>query len=157
MKTNKQELRLTDITRYDDVEDGTLVLTVGERTKRWKAIWLTDLRLGSSRNLPRGDLALRYRNYREWIDCPRIRLNHQNFMWIEPLRAANWYDMGVNLYLCTDEGWPHPLPRQDYELMIRVLTECHIKMLTVEPPRHIVDGCRFGQDEQTGMAGFWED
>ena len=34
--------KLFQITRYEDVEEGTLMLMVDDRVKTWKAIWLSN-------------------------------------------------------------------------------------------------------------------
>ena len=96
--------------------------------------------------MPRGTLPLRFRNYGPWIDCPRVALNHQTFMWMEPLNAASWIDLGVNLYLCSDEGWPEPLPRRDFEQLTMILMECGIDCLTVEEPQRVEHGNRLNHD-----------
>ena len=36
-----KKLRLTNITRYNDVEEGWLVLNVGMHVKSWRVVWLT--------------------------------------------------------------------------------------------------------------------
>lgn len=150
--------KLFQITRYEDVEEGTLMLMVGDRVKTWKAIWLSNLRIGKQgmHHLPSGVLPVRYQNYMQWVDCPRITLTHRTFMWIEPLQAMCWHDMGVNLYLCSDQGWPMPLPNRDFMQMTSVLCEFKINILTVEEPEVINDFSRFNEDEKSGMDQFWD-
>jgi len=144
MKKKRATLKITGITHYEDVETGTLVLERDGRTKSWKAVWVSRLRDGVG--LRSGTLPLRFRNYGPWIDCPRVALNHQTFMWMEPLNAASWIDLGVNLYLCSDEGWPEPLPRRDFEQLTMILLECGIDCLTVEEPQRVEHGNRLNHD-----------
>lgn len=156
METKKNELRLTDITRYRDVEEGRLVLSAEGHRKSWKAIWLTDLRVNDISFLPQGEIPISYKHYHEWVDCPRLRLNHQNFMWIVPLDSDNYIDMGVNLYLCDDKGFPNPLKRRDYENMVNALYSYRIDKLTVEMPAVTIEDSRFHPDNIMGLVDFWD-
>lgn len=158
MKTNNEkQLSLTDITRYDDVETGTLELCVGPRIKRWKAIWLTKMLFGDSRNLPRGDLTLCYRNFNRWIDCPRISITRQTHAWIVPLDSSRWNDMGVNIYLCNGEGRTHPLSAADYKQMIQVMQSLQIGCLTVQPPANVCNTTFFTEEDKAGTGLFWDE
>jgi len=156
METTKNELRLTGITRYRDVEEGRLLLSAEGHSKSWKAIWLTDLRVNNISFLPQGEIPIRYKHYHEWVDCPRLRLNHQNFMWIVPLDSDNYIDMGVNLYLCDDKGFPNPLKRRDYENMVNALYSYRIDKLTVEMPAVTIEDSRFHPDNIMGLVDFWD-
>ena len=156
METKKNELRLTDITRYRDVEEGRLVLSAEGHRKSWKAIWLAKLNVINVSCLPRGEIPIRYKHYHEWVDCPRLRLNHQNFMWIVPLDSDNYIDMGVNLYLCDDKGFPNPLKRRDYENMVNALYSYRIDKLTVEMPAVTIEDSRFHPDNIMGLVDFWD-
>jgi hypothetical protein len=156
METKKNELRLTDITRYRDVEEGRLVLSAEGHRKSWKAIWLTDLRVNDISFLPQGEIPISYKHYHEWVDCPRLRLNHQNFMWIVPLDSDNYIDMGVNLYLCDNNGFPNPLKRRDYENMVNALYSYRIDKLTVEMPAVTIEDSRFHPDNIMGLVDFWD-
>ena len=158
METKNQELKLTDITRYDDVDMGNLVLSMDGHSKSWKAIWQANLHVNikGSACIPYGDIPIKYRCYQQWIDCPRLKLNSRYFRWIVPLDSVNWIDMGVNLYLCADEGWPRPLPRRDYEQMCRVLCELKVGVLTVEQPRQTFASSWFHHDIRMGMENFWD-
>lgn len=156
METKKNELRLTDITRYRDVEEGRLVLSAEGHSKSWKAIWLAKLNVINVSCLPRGEIPIRYKHYHEWVDCPRLRLNHQNFMWIVPLDSDNYIDMGVNLYLCDDKGFPNPLKRRDYENMVNALYSYRIDRLIVEMPVVTIEDSRFHPDNIMGLVDFWD-
>ena len=158
MNTNPKELRLTNITRYNDVDLGSLVLTADGHMKSWKAIWQTNLHVNvnGASCVPCGNIPIKYKCYHQWIDCPRLRLNHRHFMWIIPLDCYNWVDMGVNLYLCADEGWPQPLPRRDYEQMCRVICELKVGFLTVEQPRKTFASSWFRHDVRMGQENFWD-
>ena len=136
MKKFTYDFRLTDIIRYSDVEEGLLRLTVGNRTKSWKAIWQTRIYMGCSglKPIPRGFITLRYMNHNQWIDCPRLKMNLRNHVWIEPLNAENWIDLGTNIYLMSNEGWPNALPYKDFEKMTIMLNEYDVKLLFVEAP-----------------------
>jgi hypothetical protein len=153
----EMELRLTDITRYHDVEEGKLVLTVGHRVKTWKAIWLNTLlfNVRGNRNLPRGDFIIRYRHYEHWIDCPTIRLSRRVSMRIVPLNSSRWVDMGVDLYLCDNEGWPNPLNSEEYLQLTDALKIYGINQLTVEEATHTISQYRCGSHELLGLEGFW--
>lgn len=155
---NEKELRLTDITRYEDVEEGRLQLIVGDHKKSWQAIWLTALFYSdkSDRCLPPTTLPLWYRNYHGWVDCPRINLTRQTFMWIEPLNCCSWVDMGVNLYLCSSNGWPEPLPRQEYVNLVNAFLGYGISEITVDEPTTIVKDSRFHPDNVMGLDRFWD-
>jgi len=157
MKKEK-ELRLEQITRYEDVEEGQLTLTVGGRNKSWNAIWLSDLRIynNEERSIPRGTMPIRYRHYKNWIDCPRIKLNHRNFMWIEPASCRSWVDMGVNLYLCSSNGWPEPLPRVEYEKLVQALLSYGISEIVVDAPVVTITNSRFHPDNTMGLDDFWD-
>lgn len=152
------ELRLKNITRYEDVEEGQLELTINGRMKHWYAIWLTSLFYngGGDRSLPRKTLPLGFKHYHGWIDCPRIILNRQNFMWIEPLNCCSWVDMGVNLYLCSSSGWPEPLPRIEYVNMVRALLGYGISEITVDEPFIISKDSRFHSNNIMGLDDFWD-
>lgn len=153
----KMELRLTDITRYNDVETGRLVLTVGEHTKGWKAIWLNHLRLSSrgSEYLPRGDFTLRYEHHNEWIDCPKIRLLRKVSIWIEPLNSHTWAGMGANVYLCSSEGWPDPISVKDYNQMVTALLNYNIRQLTIDKAQWVVNENLCKNQSIMGMENFW--
>lgn len=140
----KAILKISGITHYEDVETGTLVLEKDGRTKSWNVIWLCNLNDGKC--LPYSTLPLRFKSHGPWIDCPRVKLNHQTFMWMEPLNADSWIDLGVNLYLCSDAGWPEPLPRRDFEQLTMMLMECGIDCLTVEQPRTVCHTNRLNHD-----------
>lgn len=157
MKQNN-ELRLTDITRYEDVEEGRLMLTIDGRKKSWFGIWLSDLRIynNKERCLPRETLPIKYKHYHGWVDCPRIRLNHRNFMWIEPLNCCSWIDMGVNLYLCSSAGWPEPLPRYDYKNFVQALLSYNISEITVDEPIVTITNSRFHPNNILGLEDFWD-
>lgn len=154
----KRELRLTDITRYLDVEEGRLLLTVGEYSKSWQAIWLTDLRINvdGGHGLPRKTLPVRYKGYHGWVDCPRICLNRQNSMWIEPLHCSSWINMGVNLYLCGSNGWPEPLSRREYENLVQALLSYGIGEIVVERPKATIEDSRFHPNNIMGLEDFWD-
>ena len=156
METKKIELRLTDITRYRDVEEGRLVLSAEGHRKSWKAIWLAKLNVINVSSLPRGEIPIRYKHYHGWVDCPRLRLNHQNFMWIVPLDSDNYIDMGVNLYLCDDKGFPNPQKRRDYENMVNALYSYRIDRLIVEMPVVTIEDSRFHPDNIMGLVDFWD-
>ena len=151
------KLRLTGITRYKDVETGMLELRVGNHKKRWKAVWLTQMNFGDSRCLPRGDLTINYVTHGYWIDCPRIMIHTKWIIWIEPLNSTCWNDMGIDLYLCSNDGWTSPLPRKDFENMVTVLITHNVQMLTVEEPTEIVENSLFSNDEKAGMINFWDE
>ena len=134
------ELRLTHITRYEDVERGQLILTVGDKQKCWKATWQTDLHLevNGSRHLPRGTLPLYLNRARApWGTCPRLKLNHRSSMWLEPLDAANWSDFGVDLYLCEADDYLKPLNKADYVLMVLALEHYNIREIIIDEPKVI--------------------
>lgn len=151
-------LLLKDITRYDDVEEGHLELTVDNHQKSYKAVWLTNLRLqiNGNNHLPRGNIPIKYKTRQLWIDCPRLRLNSRKFMWIEPLNASTWENMGVNIYLCSDEGWPHPLPRRDFEQLVNVLMEYGIDTLRIEEPQQIIVNNKYRSNDQLSLDDFWD-
>lgn len=131
------ELRLTHITRYEDVERGQLVLTVGDKQKSWKATWQTDLRIeiNGSRNLPRGTLPLYLNRARApWGTCPRLKVNHRSSMWLEPLDASRWSDFGVNLYLCDENDYFLPLNRAEYILMVLALEHYNVREIIIDEP-----------------------
>ncbi|MCH5309195.1 MAG: hypothetical protein J1E58_04970 [Prevotella sp.] len=156
----KKELRLTDITRYDDVEMGRLELTVGEQRRSWKAIWLADLRCNvrGSRRLPAGVLQLTILPGTRWVDCPRLSLNQRIKMWIVPLESSEWADFGVDLYLCDDGGKIGPLPKDSYRQLVGAIRKYDISGLSVEPPRWRVRANRLNHDEGVGFdADFWND
>ena len=157
MKTNR-ELRLTDITRYEDVEEGRLVLTVDGHEKSWRAIWLTILLYSKKGNssLPRTTMPLWFRNYHGWVDCPRINLTRQSFMWIEPLKCSSWIDMGVNLYLLSENGWPEPLPRHEYKNLVQALLSYGISEITIDEPMATITDSRFHPDNTIGLEDFWD-
>ncbi|MBP5235500.1 MAG: hypothetical protein J6Z20_05900 [Bacteroidales bacterium] len=134
------ELRLTHITRYEDVERGQLILTVGDKRKCWKATWQTDLHLevNGSRHLPRGTLPLYLNRARApWGTCPRLKLNHRSSMWLEPLDAANWSDFGIDLYLCEADDYLKPLNKADYVLMVLALEHYNIREIIIDEPNVI--------------------
>ena len=153
------ELRLTDICRWHDVERGWLQLTVGNRQRRWNAIWQTNLRFRSQGDnlLPRGTLPLNYRTTGKWIDCPRLKLNRRTAMWMVPLETARWSGFGVDLYLCAGDDEIVPLPRQDYLQLVDALKWYGIRDLTVDVPQRTVDGYLLNTEDETGFdADFWK-
>ena len=154
-----KKLRLTNITRYNDVEEGWLVLNVGTRVKSWRAVWLTQLRLNSRGpcNLPRGDFTLRYAHHGEWIDCPKIRLSLKSSMWIEPLQSRTWEEMGASVYLCSGEGWPDSMSISEYKKLTSALQSFGITQLTIDEPQQVVNEYRCGNQAFMGMEDFWED
>ena len=154
----RTELRLTDITRYEEVEEGLLLLTANGKSKSWNAIWQTNLRVGTSGyfSLPRGVVPMKFTHYHKWVDCPRLKLNHQNFMWIVPLDSSCWIDMGVNLYLCSRKGWPEPLPRNEFLNLISALLVYGITELLVEESVTIIKDSRFHPDNPLGLEDFWD-
>lgn len=77
-------------------------------------------------------------------------------MWIEPLRCNNWIDMGVNLYLSSEKGFPEPLSQRDYNNMVNALLSYHISEITVEPPVVIIENSRFHPDNVMGLEDFWD-
>ena len=134
----RAELRLTHITRYEDVERGQLVLTVGDKKKSWKATWQTDLRtnFNGSRHLPRGTLPLYLNKARApWGTCPRLKPSLRTTMWMEPLNTVNWSDFGVNLYLCDPDDYFQPLCRAEFMLMVLALEHYNIRELIVDEPQ----------------------
>lgn len=148
MKKMTKDFRLTNVTRYCDVEEGTLRLTIGNRSKSWKAVWQSNIYYGANgmRPMPRGTLEVRYKNHNQWIDCPRLKMNRRNFIWIEPLAAEDWINLGCDLYLMGDEGWPHPLSKKDYEQMTALLKAYDISSLIVESPNRIKVDNRLNHD-----------
>jgi hypothetical protein len=155
---NIKALRLTNITRYEDVEEGQLVLTINDHEKSWKAIWLSVLlhSVNGGLSLPRKTLPLWYRHYHGWVDCPRINLTRQTYMWIEPLNCCSWIDMGVNLYLCSSAGWPEPLPRYDYKNFVQALLSYNISEITIDEPIVTITNSRFHPNNIMGMEDFWD-
>lgn len=153
------ELRLTDICRWHDVERGWLQLTVGNKRRRWNAIWQTNLRFGSrgdGRILPRGTLPLAYKATGKWIDCPRLKLNLRTVMWMVPLETARWSDFGVDLYLCAGDDGFAPLPRQDYLQLVNALKWYNIRELSVDNYQRTVDGNLLNTADEMGLdADFW--
>lgn len=150
------ELRLTHITRYEDVERGLMILTVGDKQKCWKATWQTDLRLvvNGSRHLPRGPLPLYLNRARApWGTCPRLKLNHRSSMWLLPLDAANWSDFGVNLYLCEADDYLKPLNRADYVLMVLALEHYNVREIIVDEPTEVMP---MNQYRHGFEAEFWK-
>lgn len=154
-----KKLRLTNITRYNDVEEGWLVLNVGTHVKSWRVVWLTQLRLNSRGpcNLPRGDFTLRYAHHGEWIDCPKIRLTLKTSMWIEPLHSRTWEEMGASVYLCSGEGWPDSMSTSEYKKLTSALQSIGIAQLTIDEPQKVVNEYRCGNQALMGMEDFWED
>lgn len=152
-----KQLRLTHITRYNDVEEGRLVLTVGQHTRSWRAVWLSQLRLNACgpRNLPRGDFTLRYSHHGTWIDCPKIRLTQKSSAWIVPLGPLTWEEMTTNVYLCSDEGWPSSISNAEYKQFASALNYYGIDTITIDEPTAVVNGflCRAG--EIMGLEAFW--
>ena len=132
---NIKALRLTNITRYEDVEEGQLVLTINDHEKSWKAIWLSVLLHSVN-----GGLSL-----------PR-----KTYMWIEPLNCCSWIDMGVNLYLCSSAGWPEPLPRYDYKNFVQALLSYNISEITIDEPIVTITNSRFHPNNIMGMEDFWD-
>lgn len=157
---NMKQLRLTDITRYNDVETGRLTLKVGNKQKSWKAVWLTNLRCNvrGKNLLPRTSLSLSVRANERYLDCLRLKLNQRIEMWIVPLETAQWIDFGVDLYLCDEDDEFIPLPMTAYQQLIDAINRYDIRELTVEEPRCTVDGNRLCQDNGKGFdADFWDD
>lgn len=136
------KLTLTDITRYEDVERGRLVLTVGDKEKSWKATWQTNLRINftEDRSMPRGGLPLCLgKGKAPWPVCPLLKLNRLTKMWIEPLNSSRWTDFGVDLYLCDENDYLLPLPRADYMMFVEALRHYNLETLLVEAPRYVKD------------------
>lgn len=160
MERLNKKLTLTDITRYDDVEMGTLKLTVDGRQKCWKAIWQTNLRVNIQglHGLPSGVLPLELRPYRRWMDCPRLKLSQRIRMWLVPLESNKWYDFGVDLYLCDDSEAIVPLSKEGYRQLRGAIWQYDIRELTVEEPRWTVDGDRLCHDQGVSFdADFWKE
>lgn len=134
---------LSDIIRYDDVETGRLKLIVGNRQKTWKATWLSNLNCQTSdgRSLPRKSLQILFKANELWAECPMLRLNPRTKMWIVPLKAANWLDFGVDLYLCAESEELKPLPRKDYLQFVEAVTYFNVTHLAVEQPRQTLQQC----------------
>ncbi len=151
----KGKLILTDITRYDDVETGSLVLTVGEKSKRWPAIWLTNLHIQwqSINHLPAGRYPLSISSNNRWLQCPRMKVTRLVSMWIEPLDAECWQDMGVNLYLTDKPESLQPLQRNDFLLFVDALGRFEIKELTITPVVTTIHQNLFYQDS---YQNFWD-
>jgi len=156
MNTEKKELKLTDITRYIDVETGQLQLTIGCHTKRIEAIWLSNIRFGDDRQLPRGIVPVSYKNHRQWLDCPRISLNRKTHVWIVPLDCDRWVDMGTNLYLCEQGGWSRGLPVRIFLRLAEVLQSNEVRQLTIEAPRQTLPYPLFSEEGKTGNNIFWD-
>lgn len=158
-KLNKK-LTLTDITRYDDVEVGTLKLAVDGRQKCWKAIWQTNLRVNiqGSHGLTRGVVPMDMHPYRRWMDCPRLKLSQRIRMWMVPLESNKWYDFGVDLYLCDDSEAIVPLSKEGYKQLMGAIRRYDIRELTVEEPQWTVDGDRLCHDQGVAFdADFWNE
>ena len=147
---------LCDIMRYLDVETGWLVLTVGDHTKSWKAIWQTNLgrQFSWGRSLPRTQIPIYFRNHDVWVDCPKLALTHKNAMWMMPLKSQLWIDLGVDLYLCEDCEELQPLNKADYQLLVQALKKYGVRHLTVEPATAEVDDCLL--HHSTFEENFWK-
>jgi len=159
-ETVNKDLRLTDITHYDDVETGQLVLTVGSRQKNWKAIWLSNLRYGSSgnRSLPRTVLPLYLRVNQHYIECPYLKLNHRTAMWMVPLETSEWTNIGVDLYLCDKQELITPLPDQDYRQLVEAIKRFGISELSVEEPQQVISQNLLNHHEEADFdADFWNE
>jgi hypothetical protein len=148
-------LTLIDVTRYDDVETGRLVLTVGERQKSWQAVWLTNLHIQwrNMNHLLAGDYKLTMGMNRRWYQCPRVLVTRQVGMWIEPFAAESWQDMGVDLYLCDDLDNFGPLERNRYLQFIDMLRRYKVDMLTVMPISVIQHGNKY---QKIYEDSFWD-
>ena len=153
--TMKGKLFLTDITRYDDVETGRLVLTVGEKMKSWYVTWLTNLHIQWKcvNQLPAGCYQVVIRPNRLWRQCPRMKVTRLVGMWIEPFDAECWNDMGVNLYLLDKPEHFRPLGRSDYQQFVDALTKFDITELTVDSHVKTVHGNKFHQESD---EEFWD-
>ena len=101
-------------------------------------------------------LPLKYRHYHGWVDCPRINLNRQSYMWIEPLNCSSWVDMGVNLYLLSSSGWPEPLPRIEYKKLVQALLSYGISEITIDEPMVTITDSRFHPNNIMGLEDFWD-
>lgn len=159
-ETVNKDLRLTDITRYDDVETGQLVLTVGSRHKSWKAIWLSNLRyrINDGRCLPRTALPLSIRAGQHYIECPCLKLNRLTAMWMVPLETSEWTNIGVDLYLCDKQELITPLPNQDYRQLVEAIKRFGISELSVEEPRQVVSLNLLNHHEEADFdADFWNE
>lgn len=101
MEEKRKGLRLTDISHYDDVETGTLVLSDGEgHRKSYTAMWLSDLRIPSMRQLPRGVmLPLRSVPTPFCYETPLIYVSTACKLRVEPLMSKSWQDFGCQLYV----------------------------------------------------------
>lgn len=153
------ELRLTDITRYNDVEMGRLTLSDGKRQKSWKAIWLANLRYRThgSNEMPRGRLPLSIKPNEKYLDCLRLKLTQRTIMWMLPLESKEWYDIGVDLYLCDEAEALTPLSRAGYQQVVGAVKRYNISELSVEEPKWIVDKDRLCHDEGASFdADFWD-
>jgi len=152
------ELRLTDITRYDDVEMGRLVLRVDGHEKSWKAVWLTNLRchVKGSDELPRTELPLSIRPTNRYLECLRLKLSQRIVMWIVPLESSEWTEFGVDLYLCDEDDEFTPLPDKAYRQLVAAIKRYGISGLTVEAPSWTVAHDRFCHDEGVDFdEDFW--
>ena len=151
----KGQLILTDITRYDDVETGHLVLTVGEKSKTWYAVWLTNLHIQwqTVNHLPAGCYPLAIRSNRRWLQCPRFKVTRLISMWIEPFDAECWHDMGVNLYLLAQSEHFQPLGRNDYLQFVEALGKYDIHELTIASQVKEVRVNKFRLDSDNS---FWD-
>ncbi len=76
-------------------------------------------------------------------------------MRIVPLNSSRWVDMGVDLYLCDNEGWPNPLNSEEYLQLTDALKIYGINQLTVEEATHTISQYRCGSHELLGLEGFW--
>ena len=104
MTTIKKTLRLTQIVHYDDVETGILELNNGQgRQKKLFALWASDLRTGTVRQLPRGIVLPVQNCVSAWsYDTPLVKVTQTLKMRIEPLVSNSWQDFGMQFYVDVD-------------------------------------------------------
>lgn len=151
----KTIFKITDITHYEDVCEGRLVMCVGEKEKSWRVVWMAYLRLNSlgEKGIPAGAYSLGVKANQRWVCGLQVKIHNRKRLWIEPLISDRWEDFGTDIYLCEDNDSLTPVGRMEYGQLVRALEHFGITELLMEKPQRYLDGNRLRHEDLS--VDFW--
>ena len=99
-------IEISDIIQYADVKVGKLTIHIGDKTKRYKAIWYSHLSgpVNGENTLPSGVYPLKYKIFKGIVNCPMICFNKMFRPPIYPLGNLTYEQMLPYIYIQHPDG-----------------------------------------------------
>lgn len=99
-------IKISDVIEYKDVKVGTLSILVGEKQKKYRALWYSYLAgvVNGKNTLPAGIFPLRYKIHEGVVNTPWVCFNRVFKAPIKPLGKTTYAQMQPFIYIQHTDG-----------------------------------------------------